>query len=163
MTVDPQRRNVLYAIGTAGTVAIAGCSSSADDGSSGDGGDDGGDSSGGSDDGEEWVQTDTVDMTDELTFEPYRIEVEAGTTVVWENVGSVGHTITAYEDEIPGDAEYFASGGFDTQDAAVEGYPDEGNVEGGASWEYTFETPGEYKYYCIPHEMNGMDGYVKVI
>jgi plastocyanin len=113
--------------------------------------------------GESWEQTETVDMTDDLAFAPKRIEVEAGTTVTWENVGSIGHSITAYEDEIPDGATYFASGGFDSQQAAKDGYPDDGNVTEGGTYEHTFETKGEYKYYCIPHEMNGMVGSVKVI
>ncbi|NHX36157.1 MULTISPECIES: plastocyanin/azurin family copper-binding protein [Halolamina] len=117
--------------------------------------------SGGGGDGFE--QTNTVDMTDELTFEPKQIEVEAGTTVTWENVGSIGHSATAYEDEIPDGAEYFASGGFDSEQAAVDAYPDEGNVTEGGTYEHTFETTGEYEYYCIPHEMNGMVGTVRVV
>ena len=142
-------------------VAMAGCSS----GSTTDteGGDD--DGSDGGSDGENWEQTSTVDMTAELAYAPKRIEVEQGTTVTWENTGSIGHTITAYEDDIPDDADYWASGGFDSQQAAVDGYETDqgGNVEAGGSYEYTFETKGEYKYYCIPHEINGMVGYVKVI
>ncbi|MFT4920913.1 MAG: plastocyanin [Haloarculaceae archaeon] len=150
-------------------VAVAGCSSGTstqtdggnDGGDGGDGETDGGD--GGS--GEKWTQTSTVDMTSELKYAPKRIEVEQGTTVTWKNTGSIGHTITAYEDEIPDGADYFASGGFDSQQAAVDGYESDqsGNVPKGESYEYTFETKGEYKYYCIPHEMNGMVGFVKVV
>ncbi len=33
---------------------------------------------------------------------------------------------------------------------------DSGTVNGGESWSYTFETPGEYTYFCIPHELAGM-------
>lgn len=113
--------------------------------------------------GESWEQTKTVDMTDDLGFAPKRIEVKAGTTVTWKNVGSIGHTVTAYEDEIPDGATYFASGGFNSQSAATDGYPDKGNLKESESYEFTFETKGTYKYYCIPHEMNGMIGYVKVI
>jgi len=148
------------------TVAVAGCTSS------GSGGGDGGSEStptptesptsgdGGNGD---FVETSTVEMTDELTFEPQKIQVSAGTTVTWENVGSIGHTVTAYEDEIPDDAAYFASGGFDSQEAANDGYPEKGNITEGGSYEHTFETTGTYEYYCIPHEMNGMVGTVKVV
>ena len=103
-------------------------------------------------------------MTDELTFDPEAIEVSVGTEVTWENVGAVGHTVTAYEDKIPDGATYFASGGFDSQQAAKDGYSDgEGNVPKGESYSHTFETKGTYEYYCIPHEMNGMVGTVKVV
>ncbi len=104
-------------------------------------------------------------MTDELGYEPERIRVEAGTTVTFDNVGSIGHTVTAYDDGIPDDAEYFASGDFDSQDAASEAYSEDqsGNVPAGETYEYTFETEGTYEYYCIPHELNGMVGYVEVV
>jgi len=144
-------------------VTIAGCSSGSTTETESDGGDatDGGD--GGS--GEEWQSTSTVEMTDGLVYAPERIEVETGTTVTWENTGNIGHTVTAYDDSIPEGASYFASGGFDSQDAAVDGYESdtEGNVEAGESYEHTFETAGTYEYYCIPHEMNGMVGFVKVV
>lgn len=98
----------------------------------------------------------TIDMTDDLVFDPDSTTIAPGTTVVWENVGTVGHTVTAYEDEIPEDAEYFASGGFDNEQAARQGYPDEGNIPGGESYEHTFDVEGTYGYFCIPHETAGM-------
>ena len=101
-------------------------------------------------------ETTTVDMTDSLVFDPDEIEISPGTTVTWENVGSVGHSVTAYEDEIPEEAEYFASGDLDSESAARDAYPDEGDVAGGETYEYTFETEGEYGYFCIPHEQAGM-------
>mgnify|MGYP000170850951 FL=1 len=104
--------------------------------------------------------TRTIDMTDDLVFAPDEVSVRPGTTVVWENVGAVGHSVTAYEEEIPGDAEYFASGGFDSEDAARSAYtvgdPESGDVAGGESYEHTFEVEGEYGYFCIPHESAGM-------
>ncbi|WP_458189052.1 plastocyanin/azurin family copper-binding protein [Haladaptatus sp. NG-WS-4] len=159
-----KRRNVLRAVGTVGIASLAGCSSGANVPDTTDSGDpstettDGGD--GGTDGGS---KTRTVEMTDELTFAPERIEVEAGTTVTWENVGRVGHTITAYDGEIPDGADYFASGGFDSESAAIDGYPDAGNVPEGGTYEHTFETKGTYEYYCIPHEMNEMVGVVEVV
>ncbi len=166
MTPTTDRRTLLRRIGTAtltaSTVALAGCSG---------GGGGGGQTtspaptdtptSSGSD--EEWVETDTVDMTDDLAFVPKRVRIPAGTTVTWTTVGSIGHTVTAYEDKIPEDAEFFASGGFDSQQAAEDGYPDEGNIPEGESYEHTFETTGRYEYYCIPHEMNGMVGSIEVV
>jgi len=103
----------------------------------------------------------TIDMTDTLVYEPAEVTVAPGTTVVWENVGSVGHSVTAYEDEIPDEAEFFASGGFDGEDAARQAYP-EGDIGGGGQYEYTFETEGEYGYFCIPHESAGMVGTITV-
>lgn len=104
----------------------------------------------------------TVDMTDGLTFEPAEVTVAPGDTVVWENVGSIGHTVTAYEDDIPEGAEYWASGGFDSESAARGGYPPDGEIGGGGTYEHTFETTGEHAYFCIPHESAGMTGTVVV-
>lgn len=137
------RRRYVRSIGAAAIpVGVAGCSG--DGGGGGDGGDGGG--GGGV----------TVDMTDDLAFDPETVTVSVGDTVTWENVGSVGHSVTAYEDEIPEDAEYFASGDFDSEQAARDAYvpgdTDAGDVPGGESWAHTFETAGTYEYFCIPHE-----------
>jgi plastocyanin len=94
-------------------------------------------------------------MTDSLVFDPDEATVAPGTTVVWENVGTIGHSVTAYEDEIPDEAEFFASGGFDSEEAARNAYP-EGDVAGGETYEHTFEVEGTYGYFCIPHEAAGM-------
>lgn len=102
-----------------------------------------------------------VEMTDGLTFEPASVEVPAGETVVWRNVGAVPHTVTAYEDGVPADATYFASGGFESERAARDGYP-EGDLGDGDEYTHTFETPGQYEYFCIPHEGGGMTGSVVV-
>jgi len=97
-------------------------------------------------------------------FRPAEIEVEAGTTVVFRNTGNRRHTVTAYGSGIPDEAEFFASGGFDSERAAREGWMDgfEGRIESGQVYEHTFEVPGEYQYFCIPHEPSGMVGTVVV-
>ncbi len=147
------RRQYLRAMAATGaatiTLPLAGCSG-------GDGGD-GGDSN---------DDTVRVEMSDDLVFDPDAIEISPGTSVVWETVGSVGHSVTAYEDELPDGAEYFASGGFDSEEAARDAYsvgdPDSGDVPEGETYEHTFETTGEYEYFCIPHESAGMVGTVTV-
>lgn len=152
MMNDSTRRRTLKGIGAilAG-VSLAGCGG----GDSGDGDSGNGDGSG---------ET-TVDMTDDLLFEPESITVDVGTTVVWDNVGNTAHTVTAYEDEIPDDAAYFASGGYDSEDAAREGWTpgdeESGDIPGGETYEHTFETPGTYEYFCIPHE-SSMVGTIEV-
>jgi plastocyanin len=72
--------------------------------------------------------------------------------------------VFAYEDEIPEDAEYWASGGFDSQSAAETGWNEEkkGAVRSGQSYVHTFETTGTHGYYCLPHEAAGMVGEVVV-
>ena len=129
------RRRYLRALGAAAGVALAGCGGGADG--------------------------TVVDMTDALTFEPATLSVDVGTTVTWDNVGSVGHSVTAYEADLPEDAAFFASGGFETEDAARRAWP-EGRVIGGDTYEHTFAVAGRYPYFCIPHERGGMRGTVEV-
>lgn len=99
-------------------------------------------------------------------FTPADYEVRAGDTVTWQNTNSRAHTVTAYETKIPAAAEYFASGGFETERAAREAFWDNfgGAIPGnaGATYEHTFETPGTYEYFCVPHERGGMIGTVHV-
>jgi plastocyanin len=98
-------------------------------------------------------------------FLPPSLEVPVGTTVIWANTGSRAHTVTAYEDEIPQDAAYFASGGFDGEDAARDAWLDEtgGAIYSYETYEHTFEVPGAYTYFCVPHESGGMIGTITVV
>lgn len=95
-------------------------------------------------------------------FAPREFDATVGDTVVWGNDGSRTHTVTAYESGIPSEAAYFASGGYDSEDAALDAWPGGGAIDPGETYEHTFETPGEYQYYCIPHEAAGMVGTVVV-
>jgi len=104
-----------------------------------------------------------VGMTS-MAFEPETLEVEVGTTVVWQNTNSRAHTVTAYQDAIPDGAAYFATGGFDSEAAAREQWfqNGDGNLYGGDTFSYTVEVPGTYEYFCIPHESGGMAGTIEV-
>ena len=150
MSQHPTRRRALERIGAlVVSVTVAGCS--------GNGGGDGGGGDGG---------PTLVEMTDELVYDPEEVTVSVGDTVTWETVGAVGHSVTAYEDGVPDGADYFASGGFDTEQAArdayVPGETDAGDVPSGESYEHTFDTAGTYEYFCIPHEGSEMVGTVVV-
>jgi len=140
------RRTILRMSGVALAGGLAGC---------------GGSSSSDTPAGTETGSGTLVEMTDNLVFEPAEITVSVGDTVTWENVGSVPHSVTAYEEQLPDGATYFASGGFDSESAARDAYPTEGAVDGGETYEHTFETTGEFPYFCIPHEA-GMKGTVVV-
>ncbi len=148
MTRRYDRRAFLRRAGGASVTAVAaslaGCAS-------------GGAAGGGGGDGDN-----TVDMNDNLQFDPKELSVSVGDTVTWKNVGAVGHSVTAYEEKIPDGAEYFASGEFDSEKAARKGYPAKGNVPAEESYEHTFEVAGKYEYFCIPHEASGMVGTVRV-
>ena len=93
-------------------------------------------------------------MTDALKFEPATLTVAKGTTVTWHNSSQTVHTVT---DE-PAKASK-------QDDAALpsgaQGW-DSGNLNPGQTFSHTFDTPGTYKYFCIPHEMAGMTGTIVV-
>jgi plastocyanin len=97
-------------------------------------------------------------------FDPATITVSTGTEVVWKNTSSRGHTVSAYDDGIPEAADYFASGGYDDEDAAREAFNNSGGgvIDGSGTYSHTFEVPGVYEYVCIPHERGGMVGTVNV-
>src|SRR3712207_3243160 len=82
----------------------------------------------------------TVRMEDNF-FDPANITVEPGTTVTWVQSGNNPHTTTSYD-----------------------GLWDSGMIEGGSgrAFSFTFEEPGTYDYFCIPHEDLGMVGSVTV-
>jgi plastocyanin len=82
----------------------------------------------------------TVRMEDNF-FAPANITVEPGTTVTWVQSGNNPHTTTSYD-----------------------GLWDSGMIEGGSggTFSFTFEEPGTYDYFCIPHEDLGMVGSVTV-
>ncbi|GAB3683597.1 hypothetical protein GCM10028857_11370 [Salinarchaeum chitinilyticum] len=139
------RRELLGRLGTTGAatlgVAVAGCMGGGDDGGGGDG--------------------NTIGM-DSREFQPASLTVATGTTVTWENESNIGHTVTAYGDEIPDGAAYFASGDFESEQDARDGYTTGGLIERGESFEHTFEIAGTYEYFCIPHEGQGMTGTITV-
>jgi len=98
-----------------------------------------------------------------VAFEPATITVDAGEEVVWYNNSARAHSITAYGDGLPDGAEYFATGGYDSEAAAREAWDGRnGVIETGERYVHTFEVPGTHSYFCIPHERGGMVGQVVV-
>lgn len=96
-------------------------------------------------------------------FLPRRTKTRVGESVVWGNSSSRPHTVTAYSDDIPEGAEYFASGGFEDERAAREGWKvGSGGIAPGETYEHTFRIEGTYGYFCIPHEPAEMEGAIVV-
>lgn len=95
-----------------------------------------------------------ITMTRNLRYMPETIRIEAGTTVTWENTTALLHTVTADPERaddpshvsLPGGSETFASG----------------DLRPGERFSHTFSVPGEYVYFCVPHEAAGMVGRVIV-
>jgi plastocyanin len=93
-------------------------------------------------------------MTDDLTFEPARVVVNADDTVEWKNTSSLPHTVTA-------DAKRAAEGKEVVLPSGAAPF-DSGKIAPGASYRHTFSVPGTYKYICVPHAALGMTGELVV-
>jgi plastocyanin len=61
-------------------------------------------------------------------FDPATLEINAGDSVTWANVGSLGHTVTTMDQSF-----------------------DSGNIDPGGSWSLEFDTLGTFPYICVPH------------
>lgn len=86
-------------------------------------------------------QGETVMATDNLTFSSADLTISAGTTVRWVNTGTMLHTVT------PDGHSEWTSANLATN---------------GSTFKHTFNTPGDYDYYCQPHLGSGMVGTVTV-
>jgi len=95
-----------------------------------------------------------VTMTNRLTYEAEAVRVRVGETVTWENTSDLIHTVT-------GDPSRAADeGSVSLPDGAAPF--DSGNLQPGETFSHTFRVPGEYVYFCVPHEAAGMVGRVIV-
>ncbi len=95
-----------------------------------------------------------VELTSDLTFRPAKVTIPKGGTVEWRNISEYVHTITAD----PGKAA-------DPADVAlpVGAQPfNSGPLRPGDTYRHTFSVPGQYKYFCIPHETSGMVAEITV-
>jgi plastocyanin len=61
-------------------------------------------------------------------YEPASMSVSAGSTVTWVNQGTTAVTVTSPD------------GLFDSE-----------SIVGGGSFSYTFDTPGTFRYFCVPY------------
>ncbi len=96
-----------------------------------------------------------IKMKDAAPFyAPDKLTIKAGQTVEWVNDGKTVHSVTT----VPADAR-------NPKDVELpkgaQGF-DSGFIPPGGKFSYTFKVPGTYKYFCVPHEIAGMTGYVVV-
>lgn len=89
----------------------------------------------------------------QVWFRPRGLLIRPGTTVRWTNDDAANvHTVTAYHADngkprrMPADADSWNSG----------------YLMPGESFSLTFDVPGVYDYFCIPHEQAGMVGRIVV-
>jgi plastocyanin len=96
----------------------------------------------------------TVGMTNTLEFDPDTVRVQAGQTVRWTNGSVIVHTVTADPEKATKDESVRLPDGAAPFDS--------GDMDPNTTFEYTFDVPGTYRYFCIPHEGTKMYGTVIV-
>jgi plastocyanin len=95
-----------------------------------------------------------VGMTNTLEFAPDTVRIDVGETVRWTNSSVIVHTVTADPDAATLDESVRLPDGADPFDS--------GTLDPEATYEHTFDGPGTYRYFCIPHEGTKMYGTVIV-
>lgn len=80
-------------------------------------------------------ETEVVEMKGSQ-FQPKELTIEPGTKVTWVNRDSIGHDVTANDGTFASDT-----------------------LNGGQTFEFTFDEPGVYEYHCTPHSFPQEDGY----
>jgi plastocyanin len=90
----------------------------------------------------------SVILNDSNRFQPTSLTVPRGATVSWQNAGQTTHTVTADPSKAINKANAVLPTGAEAWDS--------GSVAGGQSFSRTFDVPGMYRYFCVPHESIGM-------
>ena len=70
-------------------------------------------------------------------YDPLELTVEVGTTIRWTNRDAIPHTVT--------------SGISDGTSGNADGLFDSGFLSEGDTFTHTFDEPGRFDYFCIPH------------
>jgi plastocyanin len=87
-------------------------------------------------------------------FLPYKVTIKPGQTIEWVNNAKTLHSVDGdpsmalkpADVSLPPSAKTF----------------DSGFLRPGMTWAHTFTVPGTYKYTCVPHEKDGMNGIIVV-
>lgn len=95
-----------------------------------------------------------VEMDNRLRYLPDTVRVRVGETVRWRNTSDVLHTVTADGDRAVRATSVVLPAGASPFDS--------GDLAPGEEYSHTFTVEGEYRYFCIPHELAGMVGTVIV-
>nr|WP_272509558.1 plastocyanin/azurin family copper-binding protein [Salinibacter ruber] len=83
-------------------------------------------------------------MTNTLSFTQDTVRVEVGETVRWKNTSVIVHTVTADPERATMDES------MRLPDGATPFHS--GDLEPEETFMHVFETPGRYRYFCVPHE-----------
>jgi plastocyanin len=87
-------------------------------------------------------------------FLPDKVTIKAGQTVQWVNNAKTLHSVD-------GDPTMALKSSDVSLPAGAKPF-DSGFMKPDMTWDYTFTVPGTYKYTCVPHEKDGMNGEVIV-
>lgn len=96
----------------------------------------------------------TIQMTPQLTFDQQSVTINVGEKVRWTNVSNLAHTVTA-DPALARDPDHVQL------PTGVQAF-NSGDIQPGAEFSRTFNNPGRYDYFCIPHETGGMVGTIIV-
>jgi plastocyanin len=87
-------------------------------------------------------------------FLPDKVTIKAGETVEWVNNAKTLHSVD-------GDPSMALKPSDVSLPPGAKPF-DSGFMKPDTTWEYTFKVPGTYKYTCVPHEKDGMNGEIVV-
>ena len=97
----------------------------------------------------------TVKMSDTPPkFMPEKFAIKAGQSVEWINNAQTLHSVDADPTMVQNPKDVILPSGAKPFDS--------GFMPPGAKFDYTFTTPGHYRYTCVPHEKDGMLGEIDV-
>ena len=88
------------------------------------------------------LEVQEISATGDLAFDPANVQVAPGTRVRWVNEAAMFHTIT------PDNHEEWSEGTVEAQ---------------GDTFEVVLNNPGEFDYFCVPHEGDGMADSIEVL
>lgn len=96
-----------------------------------------------------------IRMTDKPPkFLPDTVTIKVGDTVEWVNDAKTLHSVDADPDMVQRKQDVVLPKGAKPFDS--------GFMQPGGTFDYTFTVPGTYKYTCVPHEKDAMNGTVIV-
>lgn len=85
---------------------------------------------------------------------PEKVTIKVGQTIEWVNSAATLHSVDADPSMVQKPSDVVLPTGAKPFDS--------GFMQPGATFDYTFTTPGTYHYTCVPHEKDGMNGVVVV-
>jgi len=97
----------------------------------------------------------TVRIEQSMKFEPASLIIPRGSLVAWHNRADSIHTVTADPGKAQRPERVLLPSG-------VQAF-DSGDLFPGDRWVYSFETPGDYVYFCRYHETEEMLAMIRVM